>query len=475
MKSIEEIFASGRPIGDVISDLQISCVDVPEWKKLKKEFDPVLHEIVSDTTSRKDKDRSDGVRDKAARIPFGMEMLFSERLAEFMFTIPVKRSYTHDGSETAIAVQNAIEAVYKKARINSINMDRATSYFASCQNITFWYAKKKENDYYGFHSQYKIKCKTFSPIDDYEFYPIFDDEDLTIMSFSYSMKEGDTLVNFFETFTNDKHFLWKQGDSLGWEEVENDNIYINNEDLKRMPLIYMYSRRSAFYGIHPIVKDTEYTHSESSDTVSYNAAPVLAVNGKLSGEEKKGEARRIYRTEAGGKVEYVSWSQSVEAVDHQEKFNLKMMFMLSRIPDISFETLSGIGNIGYDAMQMLLTDITLKCGRESYTFIEAFDREYNIIRTIFKAILPKDIKASWSNAIDLMDCEHVITPFTIKSRTQTITDAVTANGGQPVMSQRESIQLVGLSKNPDDTIEEINSETAERNKNNVVNILNPQA
>lgn len=475
MKKLEEILDPNRPIADRISDLSISSVDVPQWKDLCKDYDPMLHEIVSDNTSRKDRDRSDGVRDKAARIPFGMEMLFSERLSEFMFVNPVRRDYSHDGSDVSIAVQKALEDVYEHARIDAINMERATSYFASCQNITFWYAKKKENDYYGFHSHYKIKCKTFSPMDDYEFYPIIDDDDMEAMSFAYSQKEGDETINFFETFTNDLHILWRQGNGADWEEVDNDDIYINNEQLKMMPLIYMYSRRSAFYGLHPLVRDNEYAHSEDSDTISYNASPVLAVNGKLSGEPiKKGEPRRIYRTEAGGKVEYVSWNQSVEAVDHHEKFNLKMMFMLARVPDISFETLSGIGNIGYDAMQTMLTDVMLKCGRESLPFIQAFDREFNVVRVILKVILPDEIKAAWSAALDKITCKHNITLFSIKSLTQKITDMTTANGGQPVVSQRESIQRLGLSKDVDATMREINSEAAERSKNSVTDILNPK-
>ena len=475
MKKLEDILDPTRPIADIISDLQVSSVDVPKWEDLSKEYDPMQHEIVEDKTSRKDRDRSDGVRDKAARIPFGMEMLFSERLAEFMFVNPVRRDYSSDCSDVSLKVQKALEAVYEHARIDSINMERATSYFASCQNITFWYAKKKPNDYYGFHSEYKIKCKTFSPMDDYEFYPIIDDDEMEAMSFSYSQKEGNETIDFFETFTNDSHMLWRQGDGIHWEEVDNDDIYINNEQLKMMPLIYMYSKRSAFYGLHPLVRDNEYSHSEDSDTISYNASPVLAVNGKLSGEPmKKGEPRRVYRTEAGGKVEYVSWNQSVEAIDHHEKFNLKMMFMLGRVPDISFETLAGIGNIGYDAMQTMLTDVMLKCGRESMAFIRAFDREFNVIREVLKVILPSDIKKDWSAALDKITCKHNITLFSIKSFTQQVTDLTTANGGQPLMSQRESIQRLGISKDVDATISDINSEAEDRSMNSITDILNPK-
>lgn len=88
-------------------------------------------------------------------------------------------------------------------------MHRAKCYYASCQMFTLWYTQKKPNKLYGFDSQYKLKCKTFSPMDGVDIYPYFDEyDDLLALSFEYKRKVTDTEHTFFETYTADHHYKW---------------------------------------------------------------------------------------------------------------------------------------------------------------------------------------------------------------------------------------------------------------------------
>ena len=78
-------------ISETISQLKEKSVSIPEWDKLKVDYEPTLHAILSDTTTLKDKIRSDGQVDKSARIIVGMEKLHVKRMAEFTYSIPVRR------------------------------------------------------------------------------------------------------------------------------------------------------------------------------------------------------------------------------------------------------------------------------------------------------------------------------------------------------------------------------------------------
>lgn len=51
-----------------------------------------------------------------------------------------------------------------------------------------------------------------------------------------------------------------------------------------------------------------------------------------------------------------------------------------------------------------------------------------------------------------------ITPFTITDEKDTITCLTTANGGKPIISQRQSVEMYGKSSDVDKTMQELAEE-----------------
>ena len=463
MDEITSLLNSGASASSIINMLKNKSVSVPSWSNLINDYEPTKHEIVNDTTSRKDKIRKDGLREEASRIYIGLEKLLVKRMTEFMFAINVKRIYHNiEGDEIKQQISKAIESIYKYARINSENIRRGTAYFASCEFFTIWYAVEKPNSLYGFKSRYKLKCKTYSPMDGVSLYPLFDElGDMIAMSFEYKQTILDKDVLFFEAYTANKHYKWKQ-DGEGWKTlIDGENVV-----LMKIPGVYGYRIQPIYHGLTYIRKDIEYTLSRNSDVISYNAAPVLKVSGKLIGEEEKGESRRLFRMEQGGDVSYVSWSQAIEAVKYHVETLLRLFWMQSQIPDISFDNLTKLGNIGYDARKTLLTDAHLKVGDESGSWIELLDRESNVVKEFLKLL-----NTSWSKEIDNIEIENVITPYIQEDETVSIDKAIKSNGGKPIVSQLESIQMAGISKDPQSTLEQIQKEESESATNSIKNIF----
>ena len=60
--------------------------------------------------------------------------------------------------------------------------------------------------------------------------------------------------------------------------------------------------------------------------------------------------------------------------------------------------------------------------------------------------------------IDALPVETVITPFAITDKQDMANYLMTVNGGEPVMSQRESIERLGESDDVDKTLEEIRAQ-----------------
>ena len=435
MNDINKILNNSRPIGDIIQNLKEKSVDVPSWGELIKEYEPTFHKIIDDKINRRDRTRADGTVEKASRIYLGLEKLLTSRITEFMFAIPVKRLYHNiEGNKTRQEIANAIDLIYKYARINSENIKRGVAFFASCEIFTIWYAVKSPNSFYGFDSQYKLKCKTFSPMDGCKLYPLIDEYgDMLAMSIEYVKKIKDERITYFETYTSDKHYKWVYKGNNYDEEIGGEDISILREEI-------------------------EYTLSRNSDIIAYNSAPVLKVAGAVQGEEKKGESRRVYRVENGGDVSYVSWSQSIEALKFHVDTLLNMFWTQSQMPDISFGNMKVLGNIGFDARQTLLTDAHLKVGDESGVWYEFLDRESNVIKAFLKKM-----NTSWTNEVDNVEVEHIITPFIQNDEKAEIDKWITASGGKAIISQLEAIKNLGISSNPEETLKQIQQEEAVSN------------
>lgn len=466
MKNITEILDDSRASSDVINDMKRKSIEVPSWDVLLRDYEPTLHEIVKDHITRKDKVRSDGVIEKASRITIGLEKLLVKRMMEFMFALPVKRIYHNiENSDIRQQIAKSIESIYKYARIDSENIRRSTNYFASCEVFTIWYIVEKPNTLYGFNSKYKLKCKTYSPMDGVKLYPLINElDDMTAMSFEYKKRVNDKDITFFETYTANSHYVWEQGNS-DWIQVKKEPIAI-----AKIPGVYLYRPVPIYHGLSYLRHEMEYTLSRNSDVVAYNSAPILKVAGGVQGGEAKGESRRIIRVENNGDVSYVSWSQSIEALMYHLDSLQKLFWSQAQMPDISFENMKSLGNIGFDARQTLLTDAHLKVGDESGPWIEAFDRECNVIKAFLKMM-----NTSWSNEIDNVEVEHIITPYIQNDESSTIDRLIKANGGKAIMSQLESIQNAGYSNDPQSTLEQIQKEDLESVQNRMSDLFSDGA
>ena len=125
--------------------------------------------------------------------------------------------------------------------------------------------------------------------------------------------------------------------------------------------------------------------------------------------------------------------------------------MQAQIPDISFENIRNLGNIGYDARKMLFTDAHMKVGDESGALIEFLEREGNVI----KAFLKKLNVGFKESDIDDVLIEHVITPYIQEDEQMNIDKWLKAGGQFPLVSPLEAIENAGLSEDPEKTYADV--------------------
>ena len=440
---LKEIFAAGRSIDDIISDLKEKDVDVMSWSDLSNEYIPSMHEIMTDKVTRKDKTRKDGTVEKVARVTYGSQRMYTRRMTQMAFSIPVERQYDTGKDEEKKAVALAIEKIYDGVRIDAINARRWHAYFASCEVLTIWYAVKSPNEEYGFKSEFKLRCMSYSPMDkkysrieQAELYPLFNGADLIAMSFEYTKREKKKDVQYFECYTSDKHYVWKK-EGGDWVEI------ISPEDivLLKIPGIYQWRPIPIWEDATNNTKEIEYALSRQSDIIRKNSAPILKIKGKLINNDKPESdvAREVYQMEGDNTdISYVTWAQQVEATKFYTEILKKNMDEELQLPNLSFENTKGLGVMSGEARKTLLTDAHLKVGEESGDIIEFLDRECNVVKAFLELMNVK-----WKGKTSSINVRHKITPFIQNDEDADITKIAKATGGEPIASRMTGIKRLG--------------------------------
>lgn len=461
--TIEEILQTVNLAEQKISALKEKTIYVPLWGGrygLNREYDPRKHPVMN-KAKYPDIVTNEGI-EHVTRITCDLQRLATKRMTELICGIPVKRVYKPQNDRQKEIV-SYLEAIYDRNRIDSVNIERCNMLFAGCEVLTLWYATEDRNNLYGFNSPLKFRCRNFSPMLGDELYPLFDEYgDMIAMSVGYTRITGQKSVQYFDTYTADRHIKWSTLTGE-WNEVENEPI-----SLGKIPAIYVWRPTPIWEDASKTVYEIEWALSRNGNYLRENSKPLFVVfaDEQISyGDEKSSnrEFRSIMQYPKGSTAQYVTWTQAVENLKFYVEQLRSMFFTQLQLPDWSYEKMSQQALSGESRKQMFI-DAQLKVKDESGRLLEFFDREMNVVKTFLKIALGQ----SYATDIDNLKVDVEITPFTITDESDTINNLMTANGGEPIISQRESIEMFGHSDDVDKTLEDI--ATQNMTKNDIFNV-----
>ena len=451
--TIEEILNSGKTAAETIAALKEKSVCVPLWTGshgLVHEYDPTKHPVM-DKAKYPDVVNEDGIQ-PVTRVTLDMQRLATKRMTELVTGIPVKRVYKPT-NERQKEIASYLERIFTKNRIDSVNIDRCNMLFASCEVMTLWFAVEQRHSGYGFNSSLKLRCRNFSPMLGDDLYPLFDEYgDMIAMSVYYKRRVRNDTIQYFDCYTEDRHIKWST-DGGEWSVVEDEPI-----TLMKIPCIYMYRPTPIWEDTSKTVYEMEWALSRNGNYLRENSKPlfVLFADEAISyGDEKSPnkEFRSIMQYPKGSTAQYVTWQQAVENLKFYVNELRNLFFTQLQLPDWSYEKMSQQALSG-ESRKQLFIDAQMKVRDESGRLIEFFDREVNVVKAFLKIALGESHAAD----IDALDVEVQITPFAINDEKDTITNLMTANGGEPIISQREAIEQLGWSEDVDRTLEEIKAQ-----------------
>lgn len=444
--TLQEIFALADA-ASIIKALKTKMYVPPAWNQLVKEYDPSLHPVM-DSSKYPDVLTDEGIT-HVTRVGIGFQQLAANRMAELVCGIPIKRIYSpeNDKQKEAAAL---LENIYERNRIDSQNIDRLTMFFAGCEVMTLWYAQNSSpHTKYGRQSTLKVRCRHFTPMQGDEIYPLFDEfGDLVAMSVGYSRKVGDKVLTYFDTYTDTQHFKWSKEGGQEWMLIESEYI-----TLGKIPSIYMWRSSPIWEKTSGLVYEMEEKLSRNGNYLRDNSKPVFAVFANEAikyGEEDMNASRSVVQFPQGSQAQYITWEQAVDNLRFQIDSLRDLYFTQLQLPDWSYNKMSQQALSG-ESRKQLFIDSRLKVTHEQGRILEFLDREMNVVKAFAKIMLGSAYEAD----IDALKVDMKITPFAITDEKDEITNLMTANGGEPIMSQRESIERFGHSDDVDKTLAEI--------------------
>lgn len=130
-----------------------------------------------------------------------------------------------------------------------------------------------------------------------------------------------------------------------------------------------------------------------------------------------------------------------------------MIYTITQTPDISFDTVKGIGAVSGVALRLLFMDAHLKVQDKCEIFDEYLQRRTSIIAA-FLALA--DVKNA--AAAEAVIVQPQITPYIIEDELSKINILQAANGGKQIASQASTVRRLGWADDPDAELAEIQAE-----------------
>lgn len=496
MARIDDIFSKGMKDADIIAELKLHrYVDQPDINKAKNQLHPSGHEV-NDRILRPDKrikiespetgdntinvtSSSDGCTtdwkiEKVARIAIALQKLIVKRAVAFLFGNEVEL-HAEPETDNEKMVLAALKKMLKANKSQSINRRVARQVFSCQEAAELWYPVQVEQTYtgegkiskfrdavnnlignkfhvaYGFKSKFKLRYAIFSPLLGDTLYPYFDETgDMLAFSREYERTdENKTTHKFFETYTDTRHMLWGMK-TEGWALAEG---FPKKIEIGKIPIVFAHQDSLEWADVQNLIDRLEKLLSNFADTNDYHAAPKIFTKGEIKGFSSKGESGAIIEGEEDADAKYLAWEQAPEAVRLEIETLLNLIYTLTQTPDISFESVRGIGQLSGVTLKLMFLDAHLKVKDKQEIFDEFMQRRISIL----KAYLAK-FNTAIAAECESLEVEAVITPYMIDDQQSLVEMLTTANGSKPLISQKLSAKLAALAQDPEEDFRQIEQE-----------------
>jgi SPP1 family phage portal protein len=378
--------------------------------------------------------------EKVSRIAIPLQKLIVNRAASFLTGGKVSLQAQTE-TDTQKNLLKVVQTTWSDNKLQFKNNVIAKTVKSELECCEIWYSKKNID------GKISLKCNIYKPSDGYTLYPIWDDNrDLIAFGIHYKVKdiEGKE-VERLDLYT-DKKLIKYSFMTAGWNKIEDIPLVYG-----KIPVIYYCTDRSEWQDVQTAIDRLEKLISNFGDTNDYNGSPILFVKGSIRGFASKGESGKVLEGDGDNvDAKYITWEHAPEAIKLEIDTLFNIVYTCTQTPNISFDQMKGLGDISGVAFDRIMIDAHLKAKEwQDGAFGESIQRRVNFMKAAHI-----ELDGSLKEAAD-MEIVPLFSMFKIDDETDRIENAMKANGGLPIISHKESINMAALTTNPDKTFEAI--------------------
>ena len=265
----------------------------------------------------------------------------------------------------------------------------------------------------------EINCKILSLPKDTntrnDFYPHFHDGKMDAFLHYYDLKdENGRITEEAKIWTRNKILTFSRASGESWVTKEQDNLF------NLIPVVYAEVEEPAWEESVSTMDAREMRLSRLADTNDYFAEPTIVSYGETMLPGKSTVGKEIQYPIAvdpdtgrpmHGDAKILAWDQSIDSTAKElDEIKHEMLSGVS-MPDLSFDSLKGIGNLSGVARRFMMMDAEIKRMFNMRTFRPALNRCITIVQAgianisnvkyrnllvdnritvTFESILPKD-------------------------------------------------------------------------------------
>lgn len=444
-----------KTIGEKIAYLKDNGFPLPNIEKFESEWDEKRHRIMTDLYAYPDRtieyeyvdelgQKKKGKRlERLNRIPLAYQKDIVTIAVTFLYGNPVK--YTNNLEDSAM--YDAFLKILDKEKIIFIDREIAKSNGRFTQCAELWWVADEPNEYYGFPSQYRLKVSILTP-DKNNMYPYFNEQgDMVAFLREYEKRIDGTKIKHYDIYTAERIAQLRDGD--GGIELISETA----NPIGKIPIVFYSFSDVEWSKVQPAIERLEEIQSSKGETNKKFSEPILGLRGEVSGAFSKESGGKVFQftgDNAGG--EYIQPPNASENLANEKSELEAILYKMSNSVNVSPEALQGLGNmLATENAAFLFMLPHLKVMDKMSVYIPALKRRMSIVKSFLQLM-----NTSFRN-LDL-DAEPVITPYIINNQAQMWRDLMEVNGGQPLFSQRTTMEKAGV-KDVDQEIAEINAET----------------
>lgn len=433
-EKLQQLFSDPQKLVEAVQKSK----PVIEYEKLKKQYDPLEHDIIKDTVRFPDKTVNTANGTKLVpinRITIPFQELIVACRATFLCGNPIELQATTENDSIEAQLVDVIKKVWddnkldyeskKIAKILMSETDCAELWFADEADQFYW--KGTPNDGKG-KARPRVRILANSLGD--SLYPIFNRMgDMIAFARGYTIEEDDVKEEHFDVYD----------DAYVQVGIKKDNVWTFEQQkhgYNKIPVIYYSQARAEWYNVQNNIERLEVSMSRHGNANDYFGAPLMVVKGKIKSYADKGDDGKVLELEPEAEVSMITWQQAPESIKLEQEKLLDNIYVMSGTPRLSGEDLTAAGNYSGAAMKMRFMPAHMKAADKEETFGKGVQRRINFLKAAMAVI---NTAFEPAQQLQIKPRFKYFTPMNEQEAVNILVNAL--SGDKPIISQDTAVDL----------------------------------